>query len=127
MFTVKGCCWGSRISLDQFSPQSAIASEVPFNTRQFTMMERQSEKPVATIPESPTGDVKREEPSVYDDEPFLFDPAEEKAVIRKIDFIIMPAMTFVYFFQCMSPYPSPPLFSFSSQEPTNDQWAPRPR
>lgn len=72
-------------------------------------METQSEKPATTFPESPTGDVKHEEPSVYDDEPFLFDPAEEKAVIRKIDFIIMPAMTFVYFFQCMSPYSCPLL------------------
>ena len=31
---------------------------------------------------------------------YIVDPAEEKAVLRKIDFIIMPAMTFVYFFQC---------------------------
>ncbi|KAH8899930.1 MFS general substrate transporter [Thozetella sp. PMI_491] len=30
---------------------------------------------------------------------YFIDPAEEKAVLRKIDFIIMPAMTFVYFFQ----------------------------
>lgn len=31
---------------------------------------------------------------------YVIDPAEEKAVLRKIDWIIMPAMTFVYFFQC---------------------------
>jgi len=89
-------------------------------------MERQSEKRVATLPESPTGDVKREEPSTYDDEPFLFDPAEEKAVIRKIDLIIMPAMTFVYFFQCMNLHPSPPLPIFKIRS-THVLMAPRPR
>ncbi|KAJ9139406.1 MFS general substrate transporter [Pleurostoma richardsiae] len=30
---------------------------------------------------------------------YHIDPAEEKAVLRKIDWIVMPAMTFVYFFQ----------------------------
>jgi hypothetical protein len=33
---------------------------------------------------------------------YHIDPAEEKAVLRKIDWIVMPAMTFVYFFQCKS-------------------------
>lgn len=44
--------------------------------------------------------MKHDEPPAYSDEPFLYEPDEERAVIRKIDFIIMPAMTFVYFFQC---------------------------
>lgn len=30
---------------------------------------------------------------------YVIDPAEERAVLRKIDLIVMPAMTFVYFFQ----------------------------
>ncbi len=37
---------------------------------------------------------------------YLIDPAEERAVLRKIDFIILPAMTFVYFFQCTRALPS---------------------
>lgn len=30
------------------------------------------------------------------------DPEEEKALVKKLDRVIMPIMAFVYFFQCMS-------------------------
>ena len=60
---------------------------------------RQSSEPAK--PPS-TGDEKRDELGSLRDVSveYLIDPAEERAVLRKIDFIIMPAMTFVYFFQC---------------------------
>ena len=31
---------------------------------------------------------------------YVIDPAEGRAVLRKIDWIVMSSMTFVYFFQC---------------------------
>ncbi len=61
-----------------------------------------SNEKAVSVPPSPThegkghGSVSSDRVSVE----YLIDPAEERAVLRKIDWIILPAMTFVYFFQC---------------------------
>lgn len=41
----------------------------------------------------------------FEDSPIdlYIDPAEEKAVVKKLDRVIMPLMAIVYFFQCMHP------------------------
>jgi hypothetical protein len=48
---------------------------------------------------------------------YLIDRADERAVLRKIDWIVMPAMTFVYFFQCEK---SPRVLT-GAQKPNHEQ------
>lgn len=61
--------------------------------------------------EKPAGDVQAtsecQENATHklkDTEPtdLFIDPAEEKAVVRKLDRVILPIMAVVYFFQCQS-------------------------
>lgn len=56
--------------------------------------------PNHVIPEKPLRDADSGALEVEESTVIPLDPVEERAVVRKLDRVIMPLMAFVYFFQC---------------------------